>query len=270
MKEPLKSPTGRLEGRYTAVAELPFYYRVSVDPVPAQRLPVVLVHGQVVSSRYMVPLAEHLAPEFRVYAPDLPGFGKSGKPHPVLDMAQLADALAAWLDEMKLERVNLIGNSMGCNVLVELALRHGERIARLVLEGPVIDPAARTAYRQTLHWLMNGWREPAMGGVVFKDFAAAGPRRAVLTFRHLLRHFIEEKLPAVQVPTLVVRGARDPIVPRRWACQVVKLLPDARLLEIPEGAHTLHYFKPQALVQAVRPFFLELDGVHWPAGAQAC
>src|SRR5882672_9159056 len=56
--------------------------------------PVVLVHGMVISSRYMVPTALELAPLCPVYAVDLPGYGDSVKPHAILGLAELADALA--------------------------------------------------------------------------------------------------------------------------------------------------------------------------------
>ncbi|WP_292510847.1 alpha/beta fold hydrolase, partial [Methylobacterium sp.] len=65
------------------------YARVSINPVPDNRLPVILVHGLGMSSRYMIPLARHLAPHFRVYAPDLPGFGLSDKPHRALTVREL-------------------------------------------------------------------------------------------------------------------------------------------------------------------------------------
>ena len=67
---------------------------VSVDPAPAGSLPVVLVHGIGVASRFMVPIVELLAPYHRVYAPDLPGFGKSEKPAHALNLIELTDALA--------------------------------------------------------------------------------------------------------------------------------------------------------------------------------
>ncbi len=102
----------------------------SVDPVPAGRAPVVLVHGLGVSSRYMRPLARHLATDFRVHAPDLPGFGRSDKPRRVLSIPELADRLAAWMEAAGPRRASLVGNSLGCEILVELALRHPERVER--------------------------------------------------------------------------------------------------------------------------------------------
>src|SRR4051812_29858976 len=58
------------------------FARAATGRAPPGRPPVVLVHGLVISSRYMVPLARALAPDFPVYAPDLPGFGESGGPPP--------------------------------------------------------------------------------------------------------------------------------------------------------------------------------------------
>lgn len=206
------------------------------------------------SSRYMAPIARHLAQDFQVFAPDLPGFGKSDKPHRVLDFTELADALAAWMTCLGLERANLIGNSLGCNILVEFALRHGEQVERLVLQGPTADPAIRKVYPLMVRWLINGRREPSMGSILFKDYAAAGLRRAILTFRYLLQHRIEDRLPYVQVPTLVVRGTRDPLVTGEWARQVVRLLSRGRLVEIPGATHTINFFAPRKFARVLRPF----------------
>ena len=251
----MRRQTGRLESRWTAINGLPIHYRVSIDPVLPERLPVILVHGQVASSRYMVPIAEHLAPDFQVYAPDLPGFGKSGKPPHTLNIIELADALAAWMAQLGLDRAHLIGNSLGCNILVEFALHHGERIECLVLQGPPTDPTARTVFQQVGRWLRNSQREPSMGSILIKDYAAAGLWRAVQTFRYLLQHRIEARLPAVQAPTLVVRGTRDPIVPLAWTCQAADLLSQGRLIEIPGAAHTIDYFAPRQFARVLRVFF---------------
>ncbi len=89
--------------------------------------PIVLVHGIAVSSRYMVPVAEELAPFASVHAPDLPGFGRSAKPRRTLTVPELARALLAWLDAAGLERPLLLGNSLGCQVVVDLAAREARR-----------------------------------------------------------------------------------------------------------------------------------------------
>jgi 2-hydroxy-6-oxonona-2,4-dienedioate hydrolase len=136
------------------------YARVSAVPLPADRPPVILVHGLVISSRYMVPLARRLAPDFQVYAPDLPGFGNSAKPPFTLTLSELADALAEWMTAAGLTRAALVGNSVGCQILAEFALRHPTRADRLVLIGPTVDPAARTARQQLARTFLNSRREP--------------------------------------------------------------------------------------------------------------
>jgi pimeloyl-ACP methyl ester carboxylesterase len=152
----MKARNGRLAQRRIAIDGLQVHYRVSTSAIPAKRPPIVLVPGYGMSSRYMVPLAEVLACDFRVYAPDLPGFGRSDKPKRALDIPELADALAAWMSALGLGPAVLIGNSLGCQILIEAALRHGERVACLILQGPTPDPAARSAARQVLRQVQVG------------------------------------------------------------------------------------------------------------------
>ena len=76
----------------------------------------------------MVRVAERLVPYRRVFAPDLPGFGGSEKPSRVLDLPGLSDALAAWMGGVGVGRAALVGNSLGCQIIADLALRHPERI----------------------------------------------------------------------------------------------------------------------------------------------
>ena len=101
-----------------------------------------------------------------------------------------------------------------------------------MLQGPTIDPRARSVPGQLLRWALNSPFEPAvawsLGAVVRQDYRDAGVRRVLTTFGHALRDRIEDKLEHLDVPTLVVRGARgarDPIVPRRWAEEVARRLP---------------------------------------------
>ncbi len=229
--------------------------RVGISPEPTTSRAVVLVHGVAVSSRYMVPTAERLAPDYRVFAPDLPGFGKSHKPPRILNVAELADSLAGWMDVVGLHRTALLGNSFGCQVVVELAVRHPSRVERAVLQGPTVDPAARTAHQQIWRWLRNASEDPPSHALnIVRDYRDCGMRRLLRTFRYALEDRIEEKLPHVGVPTLVVRGSRDPITPQRWAEEATRLLPIGRLVVIPGAAHTVNYAAPLELVRVVRPF----------------
>ena len=104
----------RLSARCVTAGGWRLHTRFAEGQAGHDRLPVVLVHGMSVSSRYLISTAEQLAEDYYVYAPDLPGFGKSEKPPYVPDIAELAGVLAAWMDVMGLERAVLVGNSYGC------------------------------------------------------------------------------------------------------------------------------------------------------------
>jgi pimeloyl-ACP methyl ester carboxylesterase len=236
------------------------FARVSAHPPENRRLPVVLVHGLVISSRYMEPLAAILGRDFRVLAPDLPGFGESDKPRHVLDVDELADALALWLEASGVARAALIGNSFGCQVLAALALRHRDVVDRLVLQGPTVDPQARNLVVQFWRDIVNGRREPRpMGPLARIDYAKAGIRRALATARILIRDRIEERLPMIEAPTLVLHGSRDPVSPQQWAEEAARLLPRGKLVVVEGGTHTMNYTYPAEFAAAVRPFLEESD-----------
>jgi pimeloyl-ACP methyl ester carboxylesterase len=221
----------------------------------ADSKPVVLVHGLGVSSRYMVPIAEQLSGEFAVSAVDLPGHGRSDKPPQPLPVPALADALAQWMNTTGLPKAAVLGNSMGCQVAAELAVRHRERVERLVLVGPTIDPKARTALRQFARLLASTVAErPSIIPIAVLDYLRMGPASFFAELRYTLEHRIEDLLPRVPVPTLVVRGSRDRVVPRAWAEEVARLIPNARLETIKGGGHALNYSAPRELARLVRPF----------------
>ncbi len=228
--------------------------RVSEGPA-AGGPPVVLVHGLVVSGRYMVPLLDELARSHAVYAPDLPGFGRSEGPAHALDVVGLADALAAWMRALGLGGAALVGNSMGCQVITELVLRHPGLAGRVVLQGPTMDPRARSAPRQMWRLLLDTTREPpSLIAIEGLDLLRAGVGRSWRTFQHALGDPVEERLPKVRVPALVVHGSRDRISPRGWAEEVARLLPDGRLVVLPGAAHAANYSAAADFARVVRAF----------------
>ena len=229
--------------------------RVPANPAPEGAPAVVLVHGLVVSSRYMVPTVSRLAADHRVYAPDLPGFGRSGGPPRALDVPGLARALDGWMEATGLGSAVLVGNSMGCQVIAELAVRNPARVERVVFQGPTVDPDARNLPRQAARLALDALLEPpSLLLIEGLDLLAAGPLRALRTFRHAARHRIETTLPMLGAPTLVLHGALDPIVPLRWAEEVAGLLPDGQLIVVPKAAHAMNYDAPSQLARHVRTF----------------
>lgn len=260
-----------LESRYISVRGQPMHYVASILPVDPHP-PVVLVHGVGLSHRYLLPTAIRLARNFRVYVPDLPGFGLSFKPERVLTISEGADWLAAWIEAMGFEKVALLGNSVGCQYVVDLAARYPERVLRAVLQGPTCDASARTFPRQFMRWAANRLREhlsgietiPVLGRrsnvrhvqpATSEDYRECGTTRLLKTFRSAMEHQLEEKLPRMACPTLVVRGSKDLIVSQSWAEEVTRRLPNGRLLVIPGCAHTINLEAPLELYRVTRPFF---------------
>ena len=78
--------------------------------------------------------ARRLAPSCPVYAIDLPGYGWSDKPAATLPLPQLADALAEWMQALSLRQAHLTANSFGCQVSAHFAVRHPQRVDRLVFQ----------------------------------------------------------------------------------------------------------------------------------------
>jgi len=233
--------------------------RVSTEPASAGHPALIFVHGLNVSSLTMLPTARLLARSYPVYAPDLPGCGESQKPAHALTVPELADALVAWMQAIGLERAVLIGNSMGCQVAVDCAARHPERVERLVLIGPTVDPQGRPLIRLLGRWLLDGHREPlALRLTLLRDYLGLRPLPAIQTLRSMMADHIEEKLPAARVPTLIVRGGRDPIAPQRWAEEATRLLPDGRLVVIPGAPHTTQFSAPLECARVMRPFLLDV------------
>ncbi|HEY6744220.1 MAG TPA: alpha/beta hydrolase [Mycobacteriales bacterium] len=245
-------PYGGFRSGWTTVGGRRLHARTCDD---AAGIRVVLVHGLAVSHRYLMPTAALLARRHPVAALDLPGFGLSDEPGRVLDTRELADALGGWLAATGDEPVVLVGNSYGCQVIADLVARRPAVAAAVVLAGPTVDPAARSATRQVLRWLSDAIREPpAQGPILVRDTRDAGVRRVLTTLRHSVRDRIEDKLPRIPVPALVVRGGIEPIVPARWAAQAAALLPRGELAVLPGSPHNSVYAAPGPLTDAVEGF----------------
>jgi 2-hydroxy-6-oxonona-2,4-dienedioate hydrolase len=249
---------GHLVSRWTRVDELLLHAKRSIDEVPTGRTPLVFVHGLLVSMRYFLPAAVRMAPRYPLYTLDLPGYGKSDKPPYTPDLPCLSTLLVGWMDAVGLNRVVLIANSFGCQVATDFALRYPERVARLVLIGPTIDPARHSARQQVLSLLLDGTREPyTYARILTDDLWDMGVPRALRMGGVALRDRIEGRLPLLRIPTLVMRGARDPLVPPRWAEEATRLLPDGRLVVVPDAAHVAHYDATDAFIRLVEPFLAQ-------------
>jgi 2-hydroxy-6-oxonona-2,4-dienedioate hydrolase len=244
----------RFENGRMEVDGLWMHFRRGGSPaVTAERL--VLVHGLGLSGRYMLPTAQALLEEYAVFAPDLPGFGDSGKPDRVLTIAELGDSLAGWIQAVRLEPVVLLGNSLGCQIIAAALDRHPTVATAAILQGPTTPPGERRIAWQFIRWRQNlGYDPPDMKAISRDDYLKCGRWRVWKTFYDALSDAMEERLPRIAQPILVVRGELDPICRREWAREVAERLPAGRFAEMPGVAHTLVFTAPAELAEVTRRF----------------
>jgi 2-hydroxy-6-oxonona-2,4-dienedioate hydrolase len=224
--------------------------------------PVVLVHGFGISGAYMLPLARALATSFTAFVPDLPGQGESGELRGRATLSRLAQALGRWVEANGLLRPAFVANSMGCQVVTELALRRPKLVGPMVLVGPTIDPARRDAPGQLLAAFRDALREPL--GVLAnaaRDDAKAGVRMLYSLGRSVLDDRIEDRLPSLEQRAVVMHGENDAFGSEAWAERAASLLPNGQLLVVPGEPHSLHYTRPDLVVEVVTDLFVE-EGDH--------
>jgi 2-hydroxy-6-oxonona-2,4-dienedioate hydrolase len=234
--------------------------RTWTSSATAARTPMVLVHGLGVASRMCRPVAERFAEHHPVHAVDLLGFGLSGKPPEELDIEELADSLARWIQLAVRTPVVVIGVSLGAQVAAAVARRHSELCAAAVLASPIVEPSRRTWPRQLMRWQAEqATQSMRLKGIQVADYAACGPRRPLHTFTHAMRYRIEDAVPEIECPVLVVRGTRDPLVSHEWAAELASRARDGELAVIPGGVHAMTYENPVELARVVEFFFSGID-----------
>jgi 2-hydroxy-6-oxonona-2,4-dienedioate hydrolase len=258
---------------------------------------VVLVHGLGMATDYLEPTMRALGEDVAVSALDLPGFGGSrqsvvgyrsldsalraplGMTEDVIPsersesrdlhsnaakpLTDLANALVAWLRVRRISAPVLVGQSHGCQVVVEAVTRAPEVASALMLNAPTMLAEHRSVVRQL--WLVarDTPREPlSLVPHVVRDYLKAGPVRILATLRDALRDRIEEKLAGVRVPVTVVTGERDPLSPPAWCERLVRAAGSgARLVVIPGAAHAVPFSHPKALAAEILVTVQRLEAV---------
>lgn len=261
----------RREWTYVPSLEVELHARTWAD-ASTDSVPIVLVAGLGVSSRYWVPLGRRLADRYKVYAIDLPGFGRSPKPPdspwPAGPSPQeQADQLLAWLDARRLERVVLVGHSVGCQIAANFAARFPDRVERLVIAAPTYIKGKRTLANQFPRLVLGAlFEKPLLLAVLGLEYGSAGPVRAVQQARRSLCEPIESHLPRIATPTLVIAGSLDPIVPLHWAQTVARTLPNGLLAIIERVGHAVQYSSPVVTARLISDFLdRKIDPSHPPA-----
>jgi pimeloyl-ACP methyl ester carboxylesterase len=234
------------------------FYRRSLGG--GDEVPIVHVHGFGISGSYLMPTARRLAARGPNVVPDLPGYGRSQRRAQTLGIPALADAVQALLDSLGLDKVVLVGNSMGCPISLEVAHAAPDRVHRLVLVSPAggrqNQPLPR-ALRQLLADLVR--ENPRMARVAVPDYVHFGPLNALHLFSELTRFPSLERLLETPVPSLAVLGSRDPLMPLPPRVrEVARQAPDhVDVVLIDGAAHAINYSHPGELAHVIASW---LDG----------
>jgi 2-hydroxy-6-oxonona-2,4-dienedioate hydrolase len=245
-----RSAKRRLVDRWTRVGGDGIHSRETADASAVDARRIILVHGVGATARYFDPLLLELDGEAPAAAVELPGIGGSSASRLPRDIAQQSDVLAAWLRATGRHPAVLVGNSMGAQTVVELAIRHPALVERLVLIGPTMDPAARSPLRQIGRLLVDATVErPSLIALTLSDTFRTRRRAVYRYFRAALDHHIEERIPLVSAPVLVIRGERDAVVPRQWARALAAAAPQGRFVEVRGAAHAAHHGRPHRIAE---------------------
>ena len=223
-------------------------------------IPLVHVHGFGVSGSYLLPTAGALAHRATTLVPDLPGYGRSAGWGHALGIPSLAWALQEVLDALDVERVVLVGNSMGGPVCLEVAHSAPERVAGVVLASPAGGMHNQPLGRALVQLARDVGRErPRMVRVVLPDYVRFGPLNALQLFGELMRFPSLERILRTPVRTLAVVGTRDPLMPPLWRIREVgRLAPPHLTIAVIEGAaHAMNFSHPGELAHMIDAW---LDG----------
>ncbi|HYP50842.1 MAG TPA: alpha/beta hydrolase [Pyrinomonadaceae bacterium] len=254
-KNKLPLQTEKIERIWTNVNGLKIHALAARNPGFADKTPFVLIHGLAISNRYLIPVMTELAKRREVFAPDLPGWGDSSKPRRVFNITELADALADWMKAQGIERADIVGHSLGSQIAAEFAVRNPEMVEKLILASATFEKGKRNFFRQFWRFLINAPREPfSLVYIALRDYFKFGIRREIYTLKYSLNDKIEEKLPQIAAPTLVLSGEFDTVAPQNWIETMAELLPNGKAVIIPAGTHGVIYQSHEKFAAAVCEF----------------
>jgi pimeloyl-ACP methyl ester carboxylesterase len=244
--------------------------------------PVVLLHGWSAFKELWWSTVLALAPFAQIYAPDMPGHG--GSPlHGSSGMRQVAERIVHFCSVLGHDRIMLVGHSMGGNIALEIALARPDLVERLVLVDPAVLPAEMPLYTRSYLDQTFGWAALRTSMAAARQIGVVGRlvphahqggvvlpalRRVTYLARHdadalrvllhsLFANPLGPRLADVRMPTLVISGEFDPLVPPPLSRRVAAAIPGAQYAVIRRAAHNPMDERPREF-NAVLIEFLEL------------
>ncbi|QGN56078.1 alpha/beta fold hydrolase [Novosphingobium sp. Gsoil 351] len=264
----------RIHGRRLRVAQWNFAGQHRGLP------PLLVFNGIGMNLELLDPLARAMGPR-RVLCFDMPGIGKSPDPVMPYNAVSMALATAAMLDRLELERVDVLGISWGGGIAQQFALQHRARVGRLVLAATsagmtmapgslpalsrLADPAEWSmgkALERNLALLYNGGgtgdpvslnaaTPPSPAGFMYQLAALAGWSSVPL-------------LPLLDVPTLILAGDEDQVVPPVNSRFLHALIPGSTLALIRGGGHLFPFSHRKQFLEKLNAFLVAHEPVDSP------
>jgi pimeloyl-ACP methyl ester carboxylesterase len=244
--------------------------------------PVVLLHGFPLDHSMWLPQIDALAPKCRVIAPDLRGFGQSslGNADPAGGVAieQYAEDVAALLDALQIrEPIILAGFSMGGYIAWQFARKYSSRLRALIPcdTRAAADTDEARANRLKMAEKIHEWGSARVAEMMGPKLFAAGRfesnPRIVQDLRDVVartspdaiavaqramaaRPDMTYLLPQIKVPTLVIAGVEDALIPPQEMRQIAEAIPHGQYVEIPDAGHMTTVENPAAVNAAMIEF----------------
>jgi pimeloyl-ACP methyl ester carboxylesterase len=221
---------------HVTVNEVRLAYAASGDPGAA---PVVLLHGGGSDRTTWEAVSADLCHDYRAYALDMRGFGGSGRPGQY-SFELMRDDVIAFVDDLGLDQIVLIGHSMGGNVAWLVAQERPKFLSRLVIEDVVPprvgDPAPSVPPRPDVP-LPFDYDALAL---VMRQLGAPDPQWW-------------DRLGLIDVPTLIIAGGSSSHIDQARLAHAAALVPDCRMVTVDIG-HNVHRDALADFLKAVREF----------------
>lgn len=247
-----RRPVAPLSPGWVVVDGIPMFHRFALD-APEDAPTLVHVHGFGISGTYLERTAALLAPRYRTYVPDLPGMGRSMRPDKTHDLPGLARALIGYCDAVGVERATLIGNSLGCPIIVAVAEMYPDRIERAVLVSPAGGPNNQPMGRAIRQMMFDAPREPlGLLPIAVGDYLRFGFIQGWDLFKAMTAYATLDHLQHLRMPTFVIAGLRDPLV-KIERVHVFAGLPHVDAVAV-TGAHALNFSHPELIAELIAEF----------------
>ena len=234
---------------------------------------LLLLHGLGASAERWEDVIPLFAKEYRVIVPDLVGFGHSDKPMVDYTMEYFSEFTSKFVESIGIKKLNIIGSSLGGQIAAEYAVNHNDKIRKLVLVSPsgvmkYATPALNSYISAALYpnndtALTAFQTMSCMDDIDEKTVSEFVERmqlpNAKMAFMSTLlglsnAKVITEKLNMITVPTMIVWGENDPVIPIEYAQSFVSGINDCRFYKMLGCGHTPYVENSEKFFQIVVDF----------------